>query len=126
VSALLTLGVAVLGGVGAVCRYSLDLIIKQRVSSGLPWGTVAVNVSGSLLLGLITGWMVYGGGDADAGALLGAGFCGGYTTFSTAMFDSAALVRAGRGTAALAVLLGTLAVTVAAAAAGLALVAAVA
>ncbi|MFT3715188.1 MAG: fluoride efflux transporter CrcB [Gordonia sp. (in: high G+C Gram-positive bacteria)] len=92
----LTLGVGVFGGLGAIARFTQDTVVKSKVTSAFPWGTFTINVIGSLILGLITGLVVFGG-HADAWrVLLGIGFCGGYTTFSTAMFETAALIRTGR------------------------------
>ena len=69
---------------------------------GVPAGTVVVNVSGSLVLGMLVGWaMRHGGASEEVKAVLGTGFLGGYTTFSTASVEAARLVRGGRPTGAL-------------------------
>ncbi|MEA2466809.1 MAG: fluoride exporter [Thermoleophilaceae bacterium] len=81
---LVWLGVAVLGGAGAVARFLLDSAVSQRLGSGFPYGTLAVNLSGSLLLGLLAGADVTG----DALLLAGTATLGSYTTFSTWMFES--------------------------------------
>ncbi len=86
---------ALAGGLGAVARFALDSFITNRWSSPLPVGTVVINVTGSLLLGLLTGWAL-ASDRGDVLAVLGVGFLGGYTTFSTASVEAARLVRSGR------------------------------
>ena len=93
---ILLLALAVAGGLGAVARFALDSFITNRWTAPLTLGTVVVNVTGSLLLGLLTGWALSNDG-AQILAVLGVGFLGGYTTFSTASVEAARLVRSGRG-----------------------------
>jgi len=83
-SALVWIGVAVFGGMGALARFALDGAVSERLGSRFPWGTFAVNVSGSFLLGLITGLALHG----DALELAGTAVLGSYTTFSTWMLES--------------------------------------
>jgi CrcB protein len=78
------LGVAVLGGAGAVVRFAVDSVVSQRAGSGFPYGTLAVNLSGAFVLGLLAGADVAG----DALLLAGAAALGSYTTFSTWMLES--------------------------------------
>jgi fluoride exporter len=99
---MIWVAVAVAGGLGAACRYLLDRAISTRSASRLPWGTVVVNVTGSLVAGAIAGLAA----DAVVGEQLqlvaAGGFLGAYTTFSTAMMESALLLeqrRAGRALA---------------------------
>jgi len=92
--------IAVAGGLGAVARFTVDGQVARVNRSGLPLGTLVVNVTGSFLLGLVTGWLLTGAAGESA-AILGTGFLGGYTTFSTASVEAARLVRAGRGWGAL-------------------------
>ncbi|HEV7622526.1 MAG TPA: fluoride efflux transporter CrcB [Amnibacterium sp.] len=113
--------VAVSGGLGAVARYLLDLAIRSRIGTAFPAGTALINLSGSLLLGLLVGL-------ADAGAVptalrlvAGTGFLGGYTTFSAASVETVALVAARRRVAAVANGVGVPIACVLLAAAGLAL-----
>jgi CrcB protein len=87
------LGVAVLGGLGALARFGLTLLVADRFHPHLPVGTLAVNVSGAFLLGLLAGAAVEG----DARLLLGAGALGSYTTFSTWMVETRRIGQAGRG-----------------------------
>ena len=81
---LVWLGVAALGGAGAVARFALDSAVSQRMGSGFPYGTLAVNLSGAFLLGVLAGADVAG----DALLLAGTAALGSYTTFSTWMLES--------------------------------------
>ncbi|GAB2936287.1 hypothetical protein GCM10027047_36160 [Rhodococcus aerolatus] len=110
---------AVAGGLGAVARFVVDGEVKRRRPGPLPWATVLVNVSGSLLLGVLVGLVRYHDAPADLRLVLGVGFCGGYTTFSTASVETVRLVQQGRVGAALGVGLGQLVAAVAAGALGL-------
>lgn len=113
----LLLGVA--GGLGAVARYALDTALSRRIRGPLPAATILINVTGSLALGLIAG-AVLAGADPALQAVLGTGFLGGYTTFSTASYQSVSLALSGRWAAAVVNGVGTLALCLAAALAGLA------
>lgn len=85
------LGAGALGAVGAVARYALDGAVSRRTSGDLPWGTMAVNVLGALLLGLVVGAGVGG----DARFLVGGGLIGSFTTFSTWMLETQRLAQEG-------------------------------
>jgi fluoride exporter len=89
---LVWVGVAMLGGCGALARFGLTLLVADRLHPHLPLGTLAVNVSGAFLLGLLAGAAV----DGDARLLLGAGALGSYTTFSTWMVETQRIEEAGR------------------------------
>ena len=78
------IGVAVLGGVGAVLRFSVDWLVSLRAGFRFPYGILAVNVSGAFLLGLLAGASLRG----DGYFLAGVGLLGSYTTFSTWMLDT--------------------------------------
>jgi fluoride exporter len=92
----LTLVLVMVGaGVGAACRWSLDLAIQTRHDSVFPWGTFAINVLGSLILGVILGAAAAGAESAHALALGGTGFCGGFTTFSTFGLETVRLAEEG-------------------------------
>ena len=90
-SALAWAGVAVLGGLGALLRFLLDGFVADGAGRDLPFGTLAVNVSGALVLGLLTGLALSG----DALVLVGGATVGSYTTFSTWMFETQRLVEEG-------------------------------
>jgi len=116
--------VAVGGGAGAAARFVVADSIRARRASGLPWGTWWVNVLGSFVVGVVTGVLLLAAGPdvAPWRLLLATGFCGGFTTFSTASFEAVALLRGGRVTAGLGYAFGSLVVTVTAVAAGIVLV----
>jgi CrcB protein len=81
---LVWVGVALLGGVGALLRFALDGVVAERAGSEFPWGTFAVNASGSFALGLVAGATLQG----DALLLAGTAVLGSYTTFSTWMLEA--------------------------------------
>jgi len=113
--------VAVLGGAGAATRFVADGLIRSRWSAVFPVATVVVNVTGSLLLGLLVGASAAGAVGEPLLTAAGAGFCGGYTTFSTAMVETVRLVQDGRLRRAVLNALGTGVLTVAAVLGGIAL-----
>lgn len=115
------LAVAAGGVVGAPARYLLDRSITGRHDSVLPWGTFAINVTGSLLLGVLVGLGLAGHLPSLIDAGVGTGFCGAFTTFSTFTFETVRLVEDGELRQAAAYLGGSVAVGLAAAAAGVAL-----
>jgi CrcB protein len=89
--------VALGAGVGGVSRYLLASAIQQRAGTTFPWGTLVVNVSGSLLLGFLLRYaLATPSFSAEMRALLTTGFCGGYTTFSTYSYETAALLEDGQ------------------------------
>jgi CrcB protein len=108
------LGVALLGAVGALARFHLDGIVQRRTASGFPAGTLAVNVAGTFLLGLLTGLSVASG----TMLVVGTGLLGSFTTFSTWMLETERLAEEGASRAALANLAVSLAAGLAAGAAG--------
>lgn len=110
---LVVLGAAV----GAPLRYATDLVLAARLGRRFPWGTLAVNVVGSFVLG----WVVAAVTSPEVLALVGTGFCGALTTYSTFGHDTVALAGDGRRGAAGAYVAASLVGGLAAAAAGLAL-----
>lgn len=105
------IGLALLGGTGAVARFLLDGAVVRRAGRSLPWGTLAVNLSGAFALGVLTG----AGAHGDALRLAGTGLLGAYTTFSTWMLESHRLAEDGGFAAAAANLAGALVLGLAAA-----------
>ena len=85
--------VAAGGLVGAPARFLLDRFVADRVESDFPVGTLLVNVSGALLLGVLTGLDLKGHLPVPLKALLATGFCGAYTTFSTWSYETVRLVE---------------------------------
>lgn len=118
---LLLVGLA--GGLGAGTRFVVDGLIRARLRSALPLGTIAINITGSFLLGLVAGLVIVQGAPPELQAIAGTGFLGGYTTFSTASFETVRLIQSRRTGLALLNGLGTATAAVAAAAGGLALAA---
>lgn len=106
---------AACGGLGAAVRYLVDVGIARVAGTRFPWGVLVVNVTGSLVLGLVVGML------PDAAFVVGAGFLGGYTTFSMAMVDTVALWRDGERRTSVLYCGGMLLAGLAAAALGLAL-----
>jgi CrcB protein len=116
-SPLAWVGVVLLGGVGAVLRFRVDGAIGGRVKSDFPYGTFAVNVSGSFALGLLTG----AGATDTALFVAGTGLLGSFTTFSTWMFETERLGEEGEAALGVANLAASIAAGLAAAGAGWAL-----
>ncbi|MFF9038585.1 fluoride efflux transporter CrcB [Streptomyces sp. NPDC014892] len=86
----------ILGGmVGAPLRYLTDRAVQSRHDTGFPWGTFAVNVSGSLVLGLLTGAVTAGAAGSHLQLLLGTGLCGALTTYSTFSYETLRLAEGG-------------------------------
>jgi CrcB protein len=107
------------GGLGAVCRFVVDGVVRSRSGAAFPLGTLVINISGSLVLGLVTGLTVAQLLPDAVRLVVGTGFLGGYTTFSTASFETVRLVQERRLPAALLYGLGTLVATTAVAGLGL-------
>jgi CrcB protein len=112
----------VAGACGALARFLLDSSIKSRWQSPFPWATVIINVTGSLLLGILAGLVLFHGQPTAWQTVVGTGFCGGYTTFSTASFETVRLVQQNRRSLGLLNAVGSLVLSVAACAVGFAVV----
>ncbi|HEX4734026.1 MAG TPA: fluoride efflux transporter CrcB [Thermoleophilaceae bacterium] len=80
----LLIGLGLAGGFGALARFALDGAVAARVAGEFPFGTLAVNLTGALALGILVGSTI----DSDGFRLAGSGFVGAYTTFSTWAFES--------------------------------------
>jgi CrcB protein len=106
--------VAIAGGLGASLRLVTDGVVRSLAGARLPWGTLLINVLGSAGLGTLMG----SGLGAHTASVVGTGLLGGFTTFSTASFESAALVLDKRWTGAALYAVGTLVLSVAAASLG--------
>lgn len=89
------LWVALAGGLGAGARFVLDGLLTEHSSRSLPIATLIINVLGSFLLGVITGWAAQDG-LTIVRAVAGVGFLGGFTTFSTASVELVRLLHAER------------------------------
>jgi fluoride exporter len=119
---VIALAVGVAGALGAVSRYLLDGLVQDRTSGFFPFGTFTVNVVGSFVLGVAAGLVLGHGVSGRLEAVVGAGFCGGLTTWSTVAWEAVRLAEEESITAALLSTLTNLAASLAAAAVGLVLV----
>ncbi|MET9161122.1 fluoride efflux transporter CrcB [Streptomyces parvulus] len=81
--------------VGAPLRYLTDLSVQKRHDTVFPWGTFAVNVAGCLILGLLAGAVTYGAASDSTQLLVGTGFCGALTTYSTFSYETMRLAESG-------------------------------
>ena len=93
---MIALAVMLAGGLGAVTRFVVDSLVQRHSRWSLPVGTVLINVTGSFVLGVLTGLVLFHAAPGDVEAVAGTGFCGGYTTFSTASVEAARLLRTDR------------------------------
>jgi CrcB protein len=107
--------------IGAPLRYLVDTFVSDRWPSELPWGTAAVNTSGSLLFGFLSGLALAHHLGPIPKALVAIGFCGAFTTFSTFTYETMQLVEDGRIAQAGLAVVGALAAGLLAAGAGLAI-----
>jgi len=121
---MLIASLIIAGAIGAPTRYIVDELVKERLPGAFPWGTFAINVSGSFILGVVTGLALYHGLGPIPKAAIGVGFCGAFTTFSTFSYETIRLVETGSVRPAIANVLGSVVAGLAAAAIGLALTAA--
>jgi fluoride exporter len=113
--------VALAGALGAVLRYLVDHLVQRRADSEFPFGVMAVNLSGSFILGVLVGAGLHHGVSTTVVTVAGTGLIGSYTTFSTFTFDSVRLAEDGyRSMSVLNVTVGIV-VGIALAATGLAL-----
>ena len=83
-SPAVVLAIGAIGGVGAIARFLLDGAVSQRAGRSFPWGTLAVNLTGAFVLGVLAGATI----SEDAYLLAGTGLVGAYTTFSTWALES--------------------------------------
>lgn len=120
---MLVLGLLVAGGIGASTRFVVDSAVRRRFASSLPLGTMFINVTGSFVLGLLTGVALYHAFSPTARTILGTGFCGGYTTFSAFAYETLALIEENETELAVRVVVMSLVVPALAAALGLAIAA---
>jgi CrcB protein len=91
----MVVAVAVTAFAGAVCRHLVDLAVQHRRHTPLPLGTLVVNVTGSLALGFLVGLGLYHGLATTPRTLIGTGFLGAYTTFSTFSYETVRLLEDG-------------------------------
>ena len=118
---ILAVVVGLAASVGAVLRYLLDQVIQHQHDQEFPWGTFVINVTGSFALGLVTGVTIHAGLPRTTATVLGVGLLGGYTTWSTYLWETFALAESGARLQATLNLLVSVATGLLAAAAGLGL-----
>jgi CrcB protein len=109
------------GLIGAPARFVVDQLVNSRTRGVFPWGTYVINATGAFILGLISGLVLYQGLGHLPSALIGTGFCGAYTTFSTFSWETVRLIEEGTPSAAIWNIAGSLVAGLLAAAAGMAL-----
>ncbi len=122
-SNLAWLAFLVAAAIGAPARYLIDGLVQDHTDGVFPWGTFVVNVSGCLILGVISGMGLYHGLGTTTRTVLGTGAMGAYTTFSTFTFESVRLAEEGAINEAVRNVVATLIVGLAAAGTGLVLAA---
>ncbi|MGE6627514.1 fluoride efflux transporter CrcB [Bacillus pumilus] len=110
------LAVFIGGLLGTLCRYELS---QSIVSQTFPYATLIENVTGSLLLGFSTGYFMFQKGKKYLAALIGTGFCGGFTTMSTFSKETILLLQTGQFTSSVIYILLSVIAGVAAALCGL-------
>ena len=120
-SALAWVAFLAAASLGAVLRFVIDAWVIDRTKGLFPWGTLLINLTGSILLGFLTGLGLYHGFAKTPRVVLGTGFCGAYTTFSTFSFETVRLLEEGEANEALGNAFGTLLICAVGAGAGLAL-----
>lgn len=109
--------------IGAPARYLVDGWVQDRTAGAFPWGTFVVNVTGCLLLGVLTGAGLHHDLGSGVRTVLGTGGMGAYTTFSTFTYETVRLAEEGAVEAAFRNAAGSFLFGLAAASAGLALMA---
>ena len=83
------------GALGAGARHLAGVATLRWVGSGLPWATLFVNLLGSLLIGMLAGWLVHKGGSEQARLFLAVGVLGGFTTFSAFSLELGLMLQRG-------------------------------
>lgn len=109
------------GGLGALMRFGVDRAVRAWLGPHFPWGTVLVNTTGALALGLLAGASDAHQVGSSVATVIGVGLLGGYTTFSTFTFDAIALAQRRRSGSAALFILVSLGVGLAVAGLGLAI-----
>ncbi|HEV2818314.1 MAG TPA: fluoride efflux transporter CrcB [Allosphingosinicella sp.] len=81
------------GAIGAGARHLVGVATLARFGGGFPWGTLIVNLSGGLMMGLLAGWLVRAGGSEATRLFIAVGMLGGYTTFSAFSLETFLMVE---------------------------------
>lgn len=120
---IVALAVGLAGSVGAVARFLTDGAVQDRSAGPFPFGTLTVNCTGSFILGIVTGLAWYHGLGGRAHAIVGVGFCGAFTTWSSVTWETVRLTQEGLGRQAVVNVIGGVAASLAAAALAIVVVA---
>ena len=107
------------GAIGAGARHLIGQIMLARLGPGFPWWTLSINIAGSLLMGLLIGWLARSGGSDQARLFLGVGVLGGFTTFSSFSMEFWSLFERGQVAQAAAYVLASVVIGIAVCGAGL-------
>ncbi|MCW0199943.1 fluoride efflux transporter CrcB [Sphingopyxis sp.] len=107
------------GAIGAGARHLAGQVMLARLGPGFPWWTLSINIAGSLLMGLLIGWLARSGGSDTTRLFLGVGILGGFTTFSSFSLEFWVLFERGQTAQALAYVLASVLVGIAACGAGM-------
>lgn len=83
------------GAIGSLARYSVGITTGRLLGPTYPWGTLAVNLAGGFLMGLLAGTLARMGGSEPTRALIGVGVLGGFTTFSAFSLDVVTMIERG-------------------------------
>jgi fluoride exporter len=92
---MILLLIALGGGIGSVARYLFGAFVSRQAHAGFPFGTLAVNIVGSIAIGMLTRFFLHSQTEPYARAALVVGFCGGFTTFSTFSLETMGLINGG-------------------------------
>ena len=84
------------GAVGSAGRYGVGILTLRALGPNYPWGTLAVNVIGGFLMGLLAGLLARTGGSEHTRVLIGVGVLGGFTTFSAFSLDTVTMIERGQ------------------------------
>ena len=112
-------------GIGGVLRHGVNLVAPKWLGTGFPYGTLAINIIGSGLMGLVAGWFAFKASEGtpqDLRLFLATGVLGGFTTFSAFSLDAVLLWERGDTMLAAAYVFGSVAVSIAALIGGLAII----
>ena len=110
------------GGLGATLRHAINMICARCLGTGFPYGTFIINITGSTVMGLIAGYLAFKGEASQPWRLfIMTGILGGYTTFSAYSLDSMLLYERGELGLAAFYVIGSVVISIAGLAAGLAL-----
>ena len=119
---MLLLLIALGGAVGALSRYGIGLLVQRNTQPTFPWGTLAVNVMGCILVGVLARLFWNAPAHSQLRALLIVGFCGGFTTFSAFSLETVSFLQSGEWPKAAAYVAASVIACLAGTAIGLAMV----